>query len=215
MNLLTLLAAAAAAHLNMPVDLKGPGGVQYTISCQLAGSARSGTLAGAPVRTESIVCYDPHDGGEEIFATFDDGGGAVTCASVPQSMYEPAQAGAYQPNWHYRSTCRATFTWNPGPRTCTSECLNVPWSNTGGNTRPTAFPNPLRVSQFDAMRFVNLPKEQRVRIYSLTGRLVYEGMSGPDGAMHWHLADTNGNSVGSGVYLVISGSEKLKIAVQR
>ena len=211
MNLLALLASAALAHVNMPINLVGQAGLQFTIGCELTGpNGRTGTLTGSAMRRETLTCLDPHDFRETITASFNDGMGTVNCAPVTINMYEPA--------YHYRSDCQAVFTYNSGPRTCTSECRNMPWLNTT-TQKPTAFPNPLRVKEIDAMRFINFNGGARVRIYSMTGRLVYEGLAGGDGSMHWHLEDKSGRKVGSGVYLVVAetakGVQKLKVAVQR
>lgn len=212
MDLLTLLAAFALAHVRMPVDLYGEAGVQYRWDCDSPEAGpRTGTLTGSALRTDYKVCYLDHDGRETITASFTDGGGTVACAPVTLNM-------SPYPGNHYRSPCRAVFRFDQLARTCDAQCVTMPWVN-ASFTRPMAFPNPVRTAYNDSMQFINLSPGSRLRIYSLTGRLVYESTVEGDGSFHWHLEDSGGRRVGSGVYLVISetasGVQKLKVAVQR
>jgi hypothetical protein len=207
---LAWLAGSAAAHQNIPFEVRGPSGVQYSVTSS-DNISRTGTMPAAQSAVSTVEGYHVHDGQEELRGSFTDGTGTVQCAAVPVGLFEP--------QFHFQTTCRPTFVFNQGGRTCASTC-EVPTTPgpPDANAVPKAFPNPVRHGA-EAMSFMNLPAHARVRIYSLSGRLIFDGASGPTGGLHWHCIDNAGRHVGPGVYVaLIEGSDrpaiKLKIAVQ-
>lgn len=203
----------AQAHQSIDFTVRGPAGVQYSVSSTYAGTEYPNTLTGTiPASGEvstTVFGYVPHDDGDTLRATFTDGIGTVACAPEFVSIYEPL--------WHYTQACSPLFVFDGASRTCASSCPDAPALRHGG--APRVYPNPIRSSQVDAMKFISFPPNARVRIFSLTGRLVWEGRTDELGGMHWHLVDRNNKLVGSGVYQVVAdgpnGHAALKIAVQR
>lgn len=55
------------------------------------------------------------------------------------------------------------------------------------------------------IKFFNMPREAQVKIYTVSGDLVWEGShydaEGDDGSMSWNVKNRNGLDVGSGVYV--------------
>jgi hypothetical protein len=203
------LAAPARAHLMIPFQVKGPSGVQYRITSD-DNITKTGLIPPSGSIDGTVEGYHSHAGTAFLTGSVDAGLGPVTCGTVT--------FGVFEPSWHFKLHCLPTFVYDGTARACSSSCAAVADPGPNPAAVPKAFPNPVRATA-DAMFFVNLPASARVRIYSMTGRLVYEGTSGSDGDMHWHCLDNAGLHVGPGVYVaLIEGRDrapiKLKIAVQ-
>lgn len=206
--LAVLVPSAASAHLSIKVDLFAPGGTRYEVHS--ADSMTSGNMpagGGIVYLEKSVEGYHDHAATVDVWAVFTTAGGA-------QVQCQNATAGVYEPAWHYKTTCRPTFQFDGAA--CSSSCPVVPLAPPTNNAK--AFPNPMRRTD-DAVQFVNLPPNARVKIYSPAGRLVYEKTIGIQGAMHWHTEDLSGRMVGTGVYQVVAQGDgrtaTLKIAIQR
>jgi hypothetical protein len=67
--------------------------------------------------------------------------------------------------------------------------------------------------------FTNLPPASRIRIYTISGRLVKDMTADGNGTATWDATNQSGSAVASDVYLVFvqgNGTEKtFKIMVQR
>jgi hypothetical protein len=69
------------------------------------------------------------------------------------------------------------------------------------------YPNPLYLSQFEEIRFVNLPlqKAGNIRIYDLAGELVFSDQIAPltelKNYYSWNARNSKGKRVSSGMYL--------------
>lgn len=83
------------------------------------------------------------------------------------------------------------------------------------------FPNPFRPSQgHTALKFGQLPVAARIKVFSVSGRLLRELEADSTGqVLNWDATDKDGRKLPSGVYLALieSGSDKrtLKFAIQR
>ncbi len=80
-----------------------------------------------------------------------------------------------------------------------------------------AVPNPYRTGTSEetspyyhnypdnTIKFFNMPSEAQIKIYTVSGDLVWEGShysaDGTDGIMSWNVTNNNGSEVGSGVYV--------------
>lgn len=82
------------------------------------------------------------------------------------------------------------------------------------------FPNPLRPYRGQvAMNFNNLPAGSRVRIYTMTGRLLRDMTANAAGQAVWDGKTAAGVRAASGVYLVLAEgngtSKTFRVAVER
>ena len=84
------------------------------------------------------------------------------------------------------------------------------------------YPNPLRPSQgpnYAVMTFAGLPSGTRLRIYTITGRLVKDLTADASGMALWDGTNASGSSAASGVYFVYAQgngtTQTFKVAVQR
>ncbi|RMG31684.1 MAG: T9SS C-terminal target domain-containing protein, partial [Bacteroidetes bacterium] len=66
-----------------------------------------------------------------------------------------------------------------------------------------AYPNPVRPHQlFEGMRFANLTRQAKIKIYTLSGRLVNElEETDGDGGVQWDMRDKSGRRIAPGIYL--------------
>lgn len=79
-----------------------------------------------------------------------------------------------------------------------------------------AAPNPFRPSQgHTQVDLGNLEPNGSVKMYTLTGELVWEDVATPAGTAVWLGKNKSGESVASGVYFIHSGNRTFKLAVQR
>ena len=67
------------------------------------------------------------------------------------------------------------------------------------------FPNPVLPNYFGLVGFDGLARNARLKITTVSGRLVKE-ISGAGGGASWDISDYNGRRVNGGVYLVFSSS---------
>jgi hypothetical protein len=217
-----LAAGPAGAHLMVPFEVRGPSGVHYLVSTP-ASNTELNNFTGGFLPPEGLVDstvygYQDHGAGETLSCVFEDGLGQVSCATQ--------FVGIYEPQWHFKTNCRVTFTFDALARSCATTCEAWAAGDPGGpavpSGKPLVFPNPLRLSDGgDAVFFRNLPSSTRFRIFTITGRPVFESVTGADGDLHWHLATSDGRAAGSGVYRAVADGRdggrpvSLTFAIQR
>ena len=76
-----------------------------------------------------------------------------------------------------------------------------------------AFPVPFKASESSVIRFINLPSEGKIKIYTMTGELVTAvnfTITSGESIYDWNVKNSDGEEVASGVYAYIieSGSNK-------
>lgn len=210
--LLLLSSWPALAHEDIAFTVRGPAGVQYRVSstytgAEGSGSTRSGTLPASGQVSGTVFGYIPHDDGDTLSASFTDTSGTVACPPLFIPIFEPLN--------HFQLGCNALFTFSAG-RTCDSRCGDGGGGATQQGRGPRAYPNPVSTAKHGDMHFVGFPASARLRIFSLGGRLVWEGRTTSAGGLHWHVVDRDNRRLGTGVYQAVAdGGVTLKIAVQR
>lgn len=75
-----------------------------------------------------------------------------------------------------------------------------------------AYPNPVRPEYDDQVVITGLMIDSNVKITDLSGNIIYQGKSA-GGQMVWNCRNRSGNRVASGIYLVMSSTEKAKESV--
>lgn len=116
---------------------------------------------------------------------------------LPSSVDKRARLIAAQ-TLHFSSF--APFASSAGSGVEFVRIFPVPWQPGSGD--------PL----FDApeLAFTNLPRDGKVRLYTILGESVWEGDSGPDGVLHWNGLNSRGGRVASGTYLAVITGAGLK-----
>jgi len=84
-----------------------------------------------------------------------------------------------------------------------------------------AFPNPYKPSKHGnkGITFTNLRQGDRIRLYTITGEMIYDAKVSADGNFVWNVQNNSGNKIASGVYVYYIESRgskiKGKVAVER
>ncbi len=76
-------------------------------------------------------------------------------------------------------------------------------------------PNPVKLSQNSTVEIRGLVDDSIVKILSITGKIIHQFSAQGGGRAFWNLKDSNGNYVGSGVYIIAvhnSAGDKIKTA---
>lgn len=201
---LALAAAPASAHLMIKCDVIGPARARFVLTSE-DNLTHTDFIPDAGRVTSAVEGYHSHGSGSTVRATIDAGRGVINCA--------PIFVGVYEPQWHFKTVCRPTFRYIQANDTCQTSCVDQPLIELG---KIKAYPNPVRAHVFDAIHFEGFEADTGVKIYTMTGRVVYQKQAGPDGELHWHLDDQTGRGVPSGVYRVVAANgAAISVVVQR
>ncbi len=67
------------------------------------------------------------------------------------------------------------------------------------------YPNPLKLKEFEEVRFVNLPENQKgeVKIYNIAGELVFTSKIEQSSEFIWDVKNNHGQSLSSGIYFYL------------
>jgi hypothetical protein len=117
-------------------------------------------------------------------------------------------------------------TINPGPRTITAKLNHFSLFQLINKNAATdlsavrVYPNPYYTNRGQGfMTLDNMPASTEVRIYTLSGDKIWEGIAGEAGLLTWDATNSSGVLVASGVYLMAldstGGKKIIKIAVER
>jgi hypothetical protein len=115
---------------------------------------------------------------------------------------------------------------NPGARTITAKLNHFSTFQLILKTAATdlsavrVYPNPYYTNRGQGFVTIdNMPAATEVRIYTLSGEKIWEGVAGDSGLMTWNATNSSGVLVGSGIYLAVldstNGKKVIKIAVER